>query len=223
VTYLQALLHTACCSLPLLLPVALSAEDRCAAGPTGPHDVAYLTDCRPEPVSAPEKDAVVRTLPLGGTLTTFTRAQRARIEAMDAVLRFHGRESAYETRFVRIPQATFALYRRAVLLVSVPALDLLNAEEVQAVVAHEIGHEYLMADWTAARAVGDEGRLRQVEVACDAIAALTLGQLRIPVARLASAIAKLDAYNHARFGILQNATGYPSVRERRRLLARFTR
>lgn len=222
-TYLRALLHTACCSLPLLLPAALSAEDRCAAGPTGPHDVAYLTDCRPQPVSASEKYAVVRTLPVGGTLTTVTRAQRARIEAMDAVLRFHGRESTYEMRIVRIPQAAFALYRSAVLLVSVPALDLLNAEELQAVVAHEIGHEYLMAEWTEARAVGDEARLRQVELVCDAIAALTLVQLQIPVARLASAIAKLDAYNHARFGITQSATGYPSARERRRLLARFTR
>jgi hypothetical protein len=222
-TCLKALLHTACCSIPLVLAVPLSAEDRCAAGPAGPRDFEYLTACRPQPVSAHEKDALVQTLPPDGALTAFTRAQRARIDAIEAVLRFHGRESAYESRFIQIPQATLGLYGRAVLLVSVPALDLLSAEELQALVAHEIGHEYLLADWTAARAAGDEARLRQVEAACDAIAALTLVQLGIPVARLTSAINKVEAYNRTRLGVPQNATSYPSAGERRRLLARFTR
>jgi hypothetical protein len=122
----NALLHTSHWSLALLLAVPLSAEDRCTAGPAGPHDFDYLTACRPHPVSRHERDAFVRRLPLEGAVTTFTSGQRAKIDAMRAVLRFHGRESVYETRFIDVPQAWTGLYGRAVLLISVPALNILR-------------------------------------------------------------------------------------------------
>lgn len=220
-TSLKALLHTACWSITLLVAVPLSAGDRCTAGPAGPHDFDYLTACRPRPVPAHEKDAFVGTLPPDGAVTTFTSAQRAKIDAMHAVLRFHGRESVYETRFIDVPQAWLGLYGRAVLLISVPALNMLKAGELQALVAHEIGHEYLLAEWEAARANGDDSRLRRVEAACDTIAALALSALGLSTDALASAITKVERYNRARFGVPQNASRYPSVGERRRLLATF--
>ncbi len=204
-----------------LFAVPLSAEGRCTAGPAGPHDVDYLTACRPEPVSSQEKDAFVRTLPPDGALTTFTSAQRTKIDALTAVLRLHEREAVYDVRLIDVPQAWLGLYGRAVLLISVPALNMLDAGELQALVAHEIGHEYLLAGWEAARAAGDDARLRHVEAACDAIAALSLRALGLSTQPLASAITKVERYNRARFGVPQNASSYSGAGERRRLLARF--
>lgn len=220
-TRLKALLHTACWSITLFLAVPLSAEDRCTEGPAGPHDVDYLTACRPEPVSAQEKDAFVRTLPPDGALTTFTSAQRTKIDALTAVLRLHEREAVYDVRFIDVPQAWMGLHGRAVLLISVPALDMLGAGELQALVAHEIGHEYLLAGWEAASAAGDDARLQHVEAACDAIAALSLRALGLSTQPLASAITKVERYNLARFGVPLNASRYPGARERCRLLERF--
>jgi Zn-dependent protease with chaperone function len=39
------------------------------------------------------------------------------------------------------------LYGRAVLLISLPALRLLRAEQLEALVAHEIAHEYWWDAW----------------------------------------------------------------------------
>lgn len=220
-TCLKALLHTACWSITLFLAVPLSAEDRCTEGPAGPHDRDYLALCRPRPVTAHEREAVVRTLPAEGAVTTLTSTQRAKTDGLAAVLRLHEREAVYDIRFIDVPQAWMGLHGRAVLLISVPALDMLGAGELQALVAHEIGHEYLMTVWEGARASGDAARLRWVEAACDAIAALTLSALGLSTEALASAIAKVERYNRGRFGVPQNASSYPSATERSRLLAKF--
>ena len=221
-TCLNALLHTACWSITLSLAMPLLAEDRCTAGPAGPHDFDYLAACRPRPVHAHEKAAVVGTLPPSGALTTFTSAQRAKIEGLAAVLRLHEREAVYEVRFIDVPQAWLGLHRRAVLLVSVPALNMLKPGELQALVAHEIGHEYLLAEWEAARATGDYPWLRRLEATCDTIAALTLRALGLSTNTLVSAITKIERYNRTRFGVPLNSSSYPSAGERRRLLEKFS-
>jgi hypothetical protein len=218
----SALLHAACWSISLLCHLPANAEARCSRGPAGPHDVRYLTDCRPEPVTRAQRDAFVRTLPPGGALTAFTPIQRARIDALATIVRFHGRESVYEIRIVDVPQAWAGLYGRAVLLISLPALNLLESRELQAFVAHEIGHEYLWAEWQEAHLAGDHARLRQIEAGCDAIALLTLAGLELPVAPLAAAIEKVERYNRTHFGVPLNAGSYPSAKDRRRHLARFS-
>ena len=115
------------------------------------------------------------------------------------------------------------LHGRAVLLISASALDILGAGELQALVAHEIGHEYLMGAWEGARASGDAARLRRIEAVCDAIAALTLSAVGLSTEALASAIAKVERYNRTRFGVPLNASSYPSPGERQRQLAKVQR
>jgi hypothetical protein len=205
----------------LLLPLPLHSRDRCDAGPAGSNDREYLAVCRPTPVSAAQKEAVVRTLPPEGAISVFNSVQRAKLGALAAVLRFHRRDTVYESRVIDVPQAWTGLHGRAVLLISMPALDLLDPAELQGLIAHEIGHEYLTPEWEAARASSDVARLRHLEIACDGIAALTLAELGLPVAPLASAVAKIYEYNRKRFGVAANESSYPTVKERRKLLARF--
>jgi hypothetical protein len=206
----------------LLLAGPVYAGERCGLGPAGPHDREYLTQCRPEAVTDAEREGVVATLPSEGAVTELRSAERAKIDAVAPVLRFHGRDTVYEVRVIDVPQAWTGLHGRAVLLISRPALGLLSTAELQALIAHEIGHEYLWAAWEAAREADDTRRIREVESACDAIAALTLEELGIPPARLASAIEKVFAYNRARFGVAGNDPNYPTMKERRQLVAKFT-
>jgi Zn-dependent protease with chaperone function len=220
-----------CCLLPpivssttffLLLAGPAYASERCGLGPAGPRDREYLTQCRPEAVTVTEKQGVVATLPSHGAVTELRSAERTKTEALTAVLRFHDRDTVYEVRIIDVPQAWTGLHGRAVLLISRPVLNLLSAAELQAFVAHEIGHEYLWAASETAREADDNRRLRKIESACDAIAALTLKELGIPPSRLARAIEKVVAYNRARFGVAGNDRNYPSTKERRRLVAKFT-
>jgi hypothetical protein len=64
---------------------------------------------------------------------------------------------------------------------------MLSVEEFRAVVAHEVGHEYVWAECEAARLREDRERLRQLEVVCDAIANTTLGRLGMSTGRWSAA------------------------------------
>jgi hypothetical protein len=210
-------------SLFVLLAVPADGEERCRLGPSGPGDRDYLTACRPAPVSAATRDLVVRSLPREGTVNATGPAQQAKLKAIEEVLRVHQRDGIYEVRVIDVPQAWTGLHGGSVLLISLPALTQVTAEELQALVAHEIGHEYLFADYQLAHADADHPRLRRLETVSDAIAALTLLELGIPVARLTSALEKVHLYNRTRLGIAANERSYPGMQDRRRQIAAYAR
>jgi hypothetical protein len=219
----SVLLKTVVCSTALLVAVPGGAEARCLAGPAGPRDVDFLDACRPLPVSAAEREAIIQTLPKDGVVTTFASKEQAKLETLGNVLRVHARDDVYEVKVVDVPQAWVGLHGRAVLLISLPALRRLSAEQLQALVAHEIGHEYWWDVWQAARAQRDQVRLRSLEGWCDGLAALTLTALGIPAERLSSALGALQDFNRRQFGIPANEAAYPSLRERRAIVKRFSR
>jgi Zn-dependent protease with chaperone function len=116
-------------------------------------------------------------------------------------------------------EAAAGLHGRAVLLVSQGALRLLEAEELQAVVAHEIGHEYVWDHYAAAVSRGDMARVRDLELACDAIAVLTLGRAGIDPKRLISAVEKVYRFNSLRFRS-RDESRHPTLQQRRELIER---
>ena len=137
------------------------------------------------------------------------------------MLRAHGRDRVYEIQVIDVPQAFVGLYARAVLLISLPAIQLLNTEELQAIAAHEVGHEYFWGEYKAAQERQDEQRLRELEMAGDAIAVWTLLRLGLRPNRLISALGKLFRFNR-RFGNALNESSYPSLGERREAIERLT-
>ena len=52
-----------------------------------------------------------------------------------------GRDTMYDMKVVDIRYARVGVYERVDVLISKPALMLLEAEDLQALVAHEIAHE----------------------------------------------------------------------------------
>jgi hypothetical protein len=219
----SALRNTSVLLTLLLLAVPCAAGERCHDGPAGPADRDYLADCRPAPVSAAEREAVLRTLPDEGAVATLAPKERAKLDALGRILRFHARDEVYAVTVIDVPQAWTGLHGRAVLLVSLPALQLLDGEQLQALVAHEIGHEYWWDEWEAARRRGDRPRLRALEMLCDAVAVLTLDAVGIPTERLGSALAAVHGFNRRRFGSAANETHYPSLQERRQAIVQLSR
>src|SRR6478609_8379576 len=107
-----------------------------------------------------------------------------------------------------------ALHARAVIFVSEAALTLLDADELQASLAHEIGHGYVWTERERAFELGDHKRLKDLELVCDAIAIVTLHGLGMDVSRLMSGIEKTSRFNRERFGKANNEGDYPILAER---------
>jgi hypothetical protein len=129
-----------------------------------------LDFCRPAPVSAAEKTVILASLPAEGEVTSFTSTQREKLDRVRAALRVHDRDTIYAVKVVDVGPMTTALVGRVVLLISRPALDFLDADELAALSAHEVGHEYVWDEYEAAARVKDANRQRQLELVCDRVA-----------------------------------------------------
>jgi peptidase M48-like protein len=194
--------------------VALTTSQNLLA--TDPNAIArFLETARPAPVSAQDKARVLSTLPLEGEVTGFSASARLKLAALSKVLRATGRESVYEIKVIDVPQAAVGLHARAVILVSEAALTLLDADELQALLAHEIGHDYVWTERERAFQLADRVRLKDLELVCDAIAIVTLHGLGMDVSRLMTGVQKISRFNRERFGTAVNETDYPTVAQRR--------
>jgi predicted Zn-dependent protease len=173
-----------------------------------------LEATRPAPVSREDLGAILRALPLEGEVTKLGAPAQQKVDAVRQMLEAT-RRGWYDITVIDVPQAAVALYARTVVLISQPALELLNAAELQGIAAHEIGHEYVWTEWHRARQHADRQRLNELELVCDAIAAVTLRQLGMDPLRVIDAIEKVAQFNRQRFGSALNENNYPTLATRR--------
>jgi hypothetical protein len=205
-------------------PVEPSQRERACVESLAP--AAELPDldlCRPAPASAAEKTLVLASLPAEGEVTSLTRTQREKLDRIRAALRVHARDAIYAVKVVDVGPMTTALVARVVLLISRPALDFLDADELEALVAHEVGHEYVWDEFETAARVKNANRQRQLELVCDRVAAQTLLRLGISPARLTRALERALGFNRARFGTALNEWRYPTLRERAEVIKEVAR
>jgi hypothetical protein len=154
------------------------------------------------------------TLPLEGEVTDLSGSARQKLAVLTKVLRATGRESVYDIKVINVPQAAIGLHARAVILVSESALTLLDAVELQALVAHEVGHEYVLRERERSLGLADRSRLKDLELMCDGIAIVTLHGLGMDVSRLMSGVQKITRFNRERFGTANNEKDYPTLAQR---------
>lgn len=126
--------------------------------------VERFDSVRPLPVDPDERQAVLETLPPEGEVVHLDADQRRKLHGAQRVLAVHGRDAIYAVKVIEVPQAAVALHGRAVVLVSRPALDLVDAEELSALVAHEVAHEYFWEEYFRARRDGDRPLLQTLEL-----------------------------------------------------------
>jgi hypothetical protein len=172
----------------------------------------FLGRGRPSPIDEIERDRVLKALPYGA-IPPDTQAL-AKMSLGEEVLAYHGRRGVIAFTIVRVTPAFIGLTDRAVILVSANVLPLLNKEEFAALVAHEIGHEYVWADYRGAERRHDHARIRELELRCDGIAVLTLRRLGLDAGRLIRAVERLTSYNRE-LRLDDNANDYVPLRERR--------
>jgi hypothetical protein len=169
---------------------------------------------RPLPVSAENKARVLSSLPEEGEVTNLNAAAQQKLAALADVLRATERGSVYEIKVIAVPQAAVGLHARAVILISEAALGLLDADELQALMAHEIGHEYVWTEREQAFRLADRNGLKDLELVCDAIAIVTLHGLGMDASRLMTGIQKIGRFNRQWFGTAINQKDYPTVAQR---------
>ena len=111
----------------------------------GPADlVEQLEHLGPVPPIDPDlKQRVIASLPTEGEVKALSMEYRKKLNSVTAVLNLHGRDTDYVLKVVESAQARVAIHARFVLLVTNTALRLLNSSQLQALVAHEIGHDYV--------------------------------------------------------------------------------
>ena len=165
-------------------------------------------------MSPEDKAHALSTLPSEGEVTHLDASARKKLAALATLLRATGRESVYQIRVIAVPQAGVAIYARAVILIPEATLKLVDAEELQALVAHEVGHEYIWTDRERSFNVADHGRLRDLELMCDGLAIVMLQGLGMDVSRLMSGVQKIDRFNRERFGTANNESDYPPLAQR---------
>ena len=182
-----------------------------------PRDSAQLLRLlRPKAADSGERERALSDIPSDNVVKP-NAEEAEKIAGLHAVLAYHKRQEVFALTMIDLPRAAVALHARAVLLMSRAAVHLLSDPELQAVVAHEIGHEYFWSQYSRARARSDLEALQTIELLCDGIALLTLEALGIDPKNLSSAVEKIARFNEvpdSRWG----SNGYPSPDERRRFV-----
>jgi hypothetical protein len=185
-------------------------------GANGVDAKEILRAMRPPRADPRERARALAVLPETGELQP-DRREREKLDALDAVVAYHDRTGAYAVMLIDVPQAAVGLHERALIFISRPALRIVSSAELQALVAHEIGHEYFWADFERTRRQRDKLGRRELELKCDGIAMLTLIGLGLDPTRLSNGLGKLTRFNE-RFGTMVDAEGYPTLDNRRRFL-----
>ena len=148
--------------LPRRIVALTTSQDLLATDPTA--IARFLETARPAAVSTEEKARILGTLPLEGEVTDLSASARQKLAVLTELLRTTGYESVYEIKVIDVPQAGMVLHARAIILVSEAALTLLDADELQASLAHEMGHGYVWTERERAFQLGDHKRLKDLEL-----------------------------------------------------------
>lgn len=154
----------------------------------------YLRRVRLPQVAAAVKAEALRQL---ATVETFSPSEKtkAKLATLMPILKYHERDTVMETKIINLREAFVGLRGRSVLLISQAALSILLPEELQAAVAHELGHEYFWRETLEAQRQKQYELLREIELRSDAIAIIALHRLGVDAKNLISAITKVKAFN----------------------------
>jgi hypothetical protein len=167
-----------------------------------------LRSVRPAPVTADVRARALATLPAKGHLNPTAREAR-NLSGLEPVLSFHERAGVVTVKVIDVPQAAVGLHARSILLLSRPAIGVLSALELQAVAAHEMGHDFFWGAYSRARAGSDWLALEEIELKCDGIAALTMRELGVDPEAVVTGARALARHNEA-LGKPVNTAGYPA-------------
>ena len=174
----------------------------------------YLKSIRPGRLS-PELKGRVLAMLRKEDLVSPSAEGLDKLVALEPVLEYYDRNSVIDPKVIRVGQAVVMFLAGAAVLISQEALEMLTAEELRAVVAHELGHEYFWNEYEQARQNKQYDRLQELELRCDGLAVITMSQLGLDPSHFMSAITKLTKSHK---GKLIGGEFYTSLDERIRFI-----
>jgi Zn-dependent protease with chaperone function len=174
-------------------------SDKCAIETPDAIPIVDLDRCRPDPVTPHARETVLASLPAEGEVTKLSPAEHEKLLTLNSLLIPQQRARVYQIKVIDVPQAWIGLVERAVILISQAALQPLSADELTAIVAHEVAHEYVTNQYAEAKRTRNAGRLRTLELICDALGVILLEQSGLSADPLARALKKLADYNRLHF------------------------
>jgi len=214
--------------LPILTPIAIAQTNKTSVSPasTATTGLAYfekvhnrsfddfLKSIRPYRLAPELKTRVIGMLRKEDIVIASPKAQ-AKLDALAPILKYHDRSSVIDLKVMRLNQAVVMFLAGAAVLISERALGMLTAEELQAVVAHELGHEYFWNEYEQARLNKQYEKMQEIELRCDGMAVITMNRLGLDPSHLITAITKLTKSHK---GKLINPDSYVSLDERIRFI-----
>ena len=107
------------------------------------------------------------------------------------MLEYHDRDGKLPVYVVRSEQPKAYVVMRTALIITTKLTLITDEAELRGIVAHELAHEYLGEEREQASKSGDEGRLREIELFCDAVAVVTLNEIGDDPASYALALKRM--------------------------------
>ncbi len=178
---------------PVLNPVASRAFSYFERIQNHQYD-EFLRSIRPLKLTPELRARVLGMLPKDD-LVNPNAEELAKLKTLDQILKYHQRDSVIAIKVLRTHTATMVFLAGAAVLITEPALKLLTPEELQAAVAHELGHEYYWNRFELARQVKDYLEVQELELRCDGLAVIALQRVGVNPDNLISAITKLNRHN----------------------------
>jgi hypothetical protein len=152
-------------------------------------------------------------------LTVVSNERVERIKAaLQPVLAYHDRDGKLPIYVLRSEQPKAMLVDRAALIITTKLTIITNEVELRGIVAHELAHEYLWKERDRAFEEKDESLLREIELFCDAVAAITLKEIGDDPACYAEALKRMTYVGITAGNITRSKTKtHPSLDERLKL------
>ncbi|MDQ3633780.1 MAG: hypothetical protein M3405_04630 [Acidobacteriota bacterium] len=204
--------------LPALYPAVAQTDDEVAEAARFLNETTDLSKLKIYKLADTEKAAVAPQI--ADKLITSGELFGKLNKSAKKVLDYHGLSNHCNIIAFDFAVPTVFTYKLRSISFSSKTLEILNKDEISALVAHEIGHLYLARDWADARINKNARAARIAELKCDAVALVTLKDLGINPVNLISAVEKLiKARKEVGFGDLSEDSA--SVKDRKSLIKIF--
>jgi Zn-dependent protease with chaperone function len=138
--------------------------------------------------------------------------------ALQPVLAYHQRDGKLPIYVLRSDEAKAMLVDRAALIITTKLMLIASETDLRGIVAHELAHEYLWEQRHQADIGNDERSLREIELFCDAVAAITLKEIGGDPAEFARALERMTYLGLTAFNVIRSETRtHPSLDARVKL------
>jgi predicted Zn-dependent protease len=111
--------------------------------------------------------------------------------ALQPVLAYHQRDGKVTIFLVRSEQPRAYVAVRAALIITTKLMLITSEAELRGIIAHELAHEYLQEERDRAFKEKNQSSLREIELFCDAVAAITLNAIGDDPVCYAQALARM--------------------------------